>query len=87
MEPVKIKANHGYWRTNAYPIGGDFRRASCCGEIIIRVIRTIEPPVRGCDIEVELSNNITAAVNSANTIASCDNCLNNLRQEQHSCKQ
>jgi len=79
MEPIRLKANYGYWRTNHYPIGGDFRRASVHGEIITRIIRDIDPPYKNCDIEVELADKTTAAINSQNTTATCIDCLSKLR--------
>ena len=61
---MKLKAKHGYWRTNAYPIGSDLRRAGESGEEIVRIIRDISPTCRGCDKEVEFANGIIGAVNS-----------------------
>ncbi|MHC4271999.1 MAG: hypothetical protein ACYST2_06775 [Planctomycetota bacterium] len=61
----RIKPNHGYWRTNSFPIGGDFHRAGNEGIEIAELIRDIDPPYRGCSIEVQLANGDRAAVSSS----------------------
>jgi hypothetical protein len=58
----RIKPGHGYWQTTTYPIGGCFRRAGADGVEIVGHKRLIEPPYKGCDIEVYLADGNTAAV-------------------------
>lgn len=58
-----LPAGYGYWKTNSYPIGGCFRR-SAVDVSITALIRGIVPPFKGCDLEVELENGDTAAINS-----------------------
>ena len=48
---IQIQAGTGCWETDKYPIGGKFRRPNN-PLAIDRVKRHIEPPYRGCDIEV-----------------------------------
>lgn len=64
-----IKPGYGFWYTDRYPIGGDFGRAprhdsglSCV------LIRKLEKPFKGVDIEVRLDNGRIAAVNQTHCI-------------------
>ena len=57
-----ILPKHGYWDTTHYPIGGSFRRAGPDGIGIVGRKRDIDPPYKGCDIEVYLEDGTTAAI-------------------------
>ena len=48
MDILELKAKHGYYRTDFYPIGGDFHRTP--GPMRIKVIRHFDW-FQGCDIE------------------------------------
>ena len=64
---MKLKAKHGYWATDHYPIGGSFRRAENDGKPIAEVIRTY-PRSRGShgtDCEVLFADGTRGALNSA----------------------
>ena len=60
----RIKGNIGIWYSDRYPIGGDFGRVDPLGHEISHVIRTINPPYHGCNIEVGLIGGRTAATNT-----------------------
>lgn len=62
----RLKPSIGVWRTNKYPIGGDFIRIDPLGHQISHVIRDIDPPCRGCDVEVELIGGYRVATKKAN---------------------
>ena len=49
---MRIKPGYGYWATDSYPIGGSFHRAGPEGLPILSVLRSIEPPCKGCTMEV-----------------------------------
>ena len=67
MTTMRIKPGHGYWATDHYPIGGAFRRAGDSGKVIAEILRDIQPPCRGCDIEVKFADGSRGALARANT--------------------
>lgn len=64
---MRLRAGHGYWATDHYPIGGDFKRASkTAGKDVACILRAIKPPYRGCNMEVEFTDGTRGAINSGN---------------------
>jgi len=63
-----LKPGFGYWRTNYYPIGGDFCRASkIAGKPIDSILRTFETPYKGCNQEVLFEDGTKGALDSNHT--------------------
>ena len=60
----RIQSSIGVWRTDRYPIGGDFMRVDPLGHEISHTIRNIDPPYKGCNIEVQLINGPRVATNT-----------------------
>lgn len=61
---MQIKAGYGYWETTRHPIGGEFHRAGADGEVILDIVKTLNPPVRGCDVLCSLPNGRSCACDS-----------------------
>jgi len=61
---LKLQGGYGYWETDAYPVGGFFRRVGNDGKDIVEVIRTF-PNYKGVDTEVRFADGTRGAVASA----------------------
>jgi len=45
---MKLRAGHGYWCVDYYPMGGDFRRAPKGVDCELVDVEQLERPYKGC---------------------------------------